>query len=60
MKGKILLCDNFRGDVETFRVGALGSIQPASTIMSHPTPFPTVILKMEDFERVKLYINSTE
>lgn len=61
MKGKVLVCDDYRGDLEAFRVGALGSIQPAYTsVMPHPFPFPTVTLKKRDFERGKLYINSTE
>ncbi|KAL3824167.1 hypothetical protein ACJIZ3_020196 [Penstemon smallii] len=63
VKGRIVLCDNFRGRLEAFRAGALGSIGLYAGLITDATfvvPLPASALTKHDFSVVQSYINSTK
>ncbi|KAK4479763.1 hypothetical protein RD792_015298 [Penstemon davidsonii] len=63
VKGRIVLCDNFRGRLEAFRAGALGSIGLYEGLITDATfvvPLPASALTKHDFSVVQSYINSTK
>ncbi|KAK4479767.1 hypothetical protein RD792_015302 [Penstemon davidsonii] len=60
VKGKIVLCDNFKGRLEALRAGALGSITQYEGDVSLVVPLPTSALTQHDFFAVQSYVNSTK
>ncbi|KAK4479771.1 hypothetical protein RD792_015306 [Penstemon davidsonii] len=63
VKGKIVLCDSFRGREEALRAGALGSIglyEGINTDVSFVVQLPASALTKDDFSLVQSYVNSTK
>ncbi|KAK4479774.1 hypothetical protein RD792_015309 [Penstemon davidsonii] len=64
VKGKIVLCDSFRGRKEALRAGALGSIglqdEGMDADVSFIVPLPASALTKHDFSLVESYVNSTK
>lgn len=56
-----MLCDDYYGNSETERVGALGTILPVGEYedVSDVAPSPLLSLNDKNFKAVKSYINST-
>ncbi|KAG8663011.1 hypothetical protein MANES_01G167604v8 [Manihot esculenta] len=62
VKGKIVLCDNFNGNSEVHRAGALGTILRASQFdnIAFVVPLPASALTSEDYSLVTSYLRSTK
>ncbi|XP_073138510.1 subtilisin-like protease SBT4.3 [Henckelia pumila] len=62
VKGKIVICSEYKGMLEAFRTGAVGSVVPAATKfpdVSFVVPFPTSGLSTLRFSDLQNYFNST-
>ncbi|VVA32685.1 PREDICTED: subtilisin [Prunus dulcis] len=61
VKGKIVVCDKFGGNVEAHKAGALGSILHTSAPdVSFVVPLPATGLSNQDYNVVKSFLNSTK
>ncbi|XP_020413431.1 subtilisin-like protease SBT4.3 isoform X1 [Prunus persica] len=61
VKGKIVVCDMFGGNVEAHKAGALGSILHSSAPdVSFVVPLPATGLSNQDYNVVKSFLNSTK
>ncbi|XP_075496813.1 subtilisin-like protease SBT4.13 [Primulina tabacum] len=61
VKGKIVLCSEYRGIKEAFRTGAVGSVAPStnSPDVSFVVPFPASGLSTLPFSDLQNYFNTT-
>ncbi|KAF4387021.1 hypothetical protein G4B88_024593 [Cannabis sativa] len=62
IKGKIVLCDFYRGTNEAFNAGALGCITTIDKFeeFSSIVPFPASVLNSSDYIMLLSYLNSTK
>ncbi|XVF05434.1 hypothetical protein REPUB_Repub05bG0172000 [Reevesia pubescens] len=61
VKGKIVLCDQFIGNLEAYKNGAAGSIVLNNyDNVSFVTPFPTTALNVPNYVLASSYVNSTK
>lgn len=62
VKGKIVLCDDFRGNREAYLAGAIGAIVKNTLSSDHAfvLPFPASSLSFEDYKSITSYLESAE